>query len=179
MGKIANKLDDNGIPYMVIGGQAVLFHGEPRFTRDIDITLGIGIKELDVIYCLLDDLKLRILVENPGEFVETTMVLPVIDGDTGMRVDFIFSFTDFERSAVKRAVEVSTNAGKIRFAAVEDLIIHKVFSGRARDIEDARSIILKNPTFDIEHVKHWLEKFDDELCEDFSMRFDEILKSID
>jgi len=29
---------------MVIGGQAVLLYGEPRLTRDIDITLGIGVE---------------------------------------------------------------------------------------------------------------------------------------
>ncbi len=38
---IGTALDRAGIPYMVIGGQAVLVHGEPRLTRDIDITLGV------------------------------------------------------------------------------------------------------------------------------------------
>ena len=32
---------------MVIGGQAVLLYGEPRLTRDIDITLGVGVRELN------------------------------------------------------------------------------------------------------------------------------------
>ena len=35
--KIAITLDKKGIPYMVIGGQAVLVYGEPRLIRDIDI----------------------------------------------------------------------------------------------------------------------------------------------
>ncbi len=39
--KIGLALDENAIPYMVIGGQAVLLYGEPRLTRDIDITLGV------------------------------------------------------------------------------------------------------------------------------------------
>ncbi len=39
---IAQGLDARGLPYMVIGGQAVLLYGEPRLTRDIDITLGVG-----------------------------------------------------------------------------------------------------------------------------------------
>ena len=39
---IAQSLDRRGIPYMVIGGQAVLLYGEPRQTRDIDVTMGIG-----------------------------------------------------------------------------------------------------------------------------------------
>jgi len=31
---------------MVIGGQAVFLYGEPRMTKDIDITLGMGIDGL-------------------------------------------------------------------------------------------------------------------------------------
>ncbi len=38
---IAKALDELGLPYMIIGGQAVLIYGEPRLTRDIDITLGL------------------------------------------------------------------------------------------------------------------------------------------
>jgi hypothetical protein len=34
---------------MVIGGQAVLLYGEPRLTKDIDITLGEGIESLEKI----------------------------------------------------------------------------------------------------------------------------------
>jgi hypothetical protein len=34
---------------MVIGGQAVLLYGEPRLTRNIDITLGIDVNELEKV----------------------------------------------------------------------------------------------------------------------------------
>ncbi len=37
--QIASALDKAGIPYMVIGGRAVLLYGEPRLTKDIDVTL--------------------------------------------------------------------------------------------------------------------------------------------
>jgi hypothetical protein len=36
---IAWGLERLGIPYMLIGGQAVLLYGEPRLTRDIDTLL--------------------------------------------------------------------------------------------------------------------------------------------
>ena len=47
--KIAKELNKFRIPYMVIGGQAVLLYGEPRLTKDIDITLGEGIESLEKI----------------------------------------------------------------------------------------------------------------------------------
>ena len=35
--KIVEQLEKAGIPYMVIGGQAVLVYGEPRLTKDKDL----------------------------------------------------------------------------------------------------------------------------------------------
>ena len=40
--RIGRQLDASRIPYMIIGGQAVLLYGRPRLTRDIDITLGVN-----------------------------------------------------------------------------------------------------------------------------------------
>ena len=39
---IALALREGGVPYMVIGGQAVLLYGQVRFTRDIDVTLALA-----------------------------------------------------------------------------------------------------------------------------------------
>ena len=49
LAKIANELRKLRIPYMVVGGQAVLLYGEPRLTKDIDITLGVGVDGLPKI----------------------------------------------------------------------------------------------------------------------------------
>ena len=37
--------------------------------------------------------------------------------------------------------------------------IHKVFAGRPRDLEDVRSILLKNRDIDIAYVPAWLKDF--------------------
>ena len=39
--RIAGELKKADLPYMIIGGQAVLLYGSPRMTKDIDITLGL------------------------------------------------------------------------------------------------------------------------------------------
>jgi hypothetical protein len=41
--RIALGLEKRQIAYMIIGGQAVLIYGEPRLTRDMDVTLGVGL----------------------------------------------------------------------------------------------------------------------------------------
>jgi len=49
---------------MVIGGQAVLLYGEPSLTRDIDITLGIGVNELNKVKRVVSAIGLKILVKD-------------------------------------------------------------------------------------------------------------------
>jgi hypothetical protein len=49
--RISRALKRNNLPYMIIGGQAVLLYGMRRMTRDIDITLGVNIDELESV-CL-------------------------------------------------------------------------------------------------------------------------------
>jgi hypothetical protein len=76
LGRLARTLDEHGVPFMVIGGQAVLLHGEPRLTQDIDLTLGVGPAHLDEVLSACGALELRILPENVREFVRSTFVLP-------------------------------------------------------------------------------------------------------
>ncbi len=42
----------------------------------------------------------------------------------------------------------------------EDLIIHKIFSGRPRDLQDVRTILLKNPDVNFQYIENWLNEFD-------------------
>jgi predicted nucleotidyltransferase len=174
--KIANELNNNNIPYMVIGGQAVLLYGEPRLTKDIDITLGIGIDGLKDINNIIQKLNLKALV-NEG-FVQKTMVLLAIDEKTGIRVDFIFSFSLYEKQAIKRAPDIKFGNTIVKFASLEDVVIHKIIAGRARDIEDVRSIILKNSDYDTKYIVRWLEEFDKSLNEKFLKVFQKIVKEI-
>lgn len=43
--RLAQALTQAHVPYMIIGGQAVLLYGDPRLTRDIDVTLGIEVDQ--------------------------------------------------------------------------------------------------------------------------------------
>jgi len=176
--KISRELKRASIPYMVIGGQAVLLYGEPRLTRDIDIALGIGVNELGKVKKIIPPMSLKILVKNDKEFVERTMVLPTIDKKSGIRVDFIFSFSPYERGAIERAKDIKMGRTLVKFASLEDVVIHKVISGRGRDIEDIKSILLKNPGYDSDYIARWLKEFDHSLGENFLEIFTNIEKEI-
>lgn len=174
----ARELSNHNIPYMVIGGQAVLLYGEPRLTKDIDITLGIGIDGLDKIKSIVESLNLKSLIPDADGFVQKTMVFPVIDERSGIRVDFIFSFSPYEKQAIDRANEIEIGNVAVKFAALEDVIIHKIIAARARDLEDVRSILLKKPDYDVGYIEKWLAEFDKSLDEDFGKTFKGIVEQL-
>lgn len=176
--RIAAALGFEDIPYMIIGGQAVLYYGEPRFTKDIDITLGVDTSAIGKILSLTSKLKLTILVNNTEDFVNKTMVLPTVDSSTGIRIDFIFSYSAYERQAIKRAKSVKFDDTQVSIASLEDVIIHKIIAGRPRDIEDVKTILLKNPGFDRAYIIHWVKQFDKSLGEGFLETFKEIEKEL-
>lgn len=158
--RLAAAFKNTGIPYMVIGGQAVLLYGEPRFTRDIDVTLGIGAEDLDRVLSICKKIGLRPLTKNVASFVSETMVLPAVDSKTQIRVDFVFSFTPYEAQAIQRNRKVKMGSQKICFASPEDVIIHKIFAGRPRDHEDVKSILLSQHRLNGRYIEKWLKEFD-------------------
>jgi len=160
LARLAAALDRHGIPGMVIGGQAVLLYGEPRLTRDIDVTLGVGTDRLAAVLELLPEVPLRALPVDLEAFVHRTMVLPALHEATGIRVDLVFSFTPYEQEAIARARSVMLGGQAVRFASPEDVIIHKVFAGRPRDLEDAATIVRNQPDLDRAYIRRWLEQFD-------------------
>jgi hypothetical protein len=161
LGRLARALDGAGIPYMVIGGQAVLLHGEPRLTRDIDVTLGIAATGLAKVRQAVEKTGLRPSVSDVESFVRRTNVLPLTDEPTAIRVDLIFSLTPYESEAIRRAVGVTFDRTTVRFAAAEDLIIHKLVAGRPRDLEDVGGVLARRPSLDEAYLDKWLAAFHD------------------
>ena len=68
---------------------------------------------------------------------------------------------------------------EVNFASPEDLIIHKIFAGRSRDIEDVRTVLLKNPDIDVEYIRKCLKEFDlFSEKKEFLKTFEEVKKEI-
>lgn len=145
---------------MLIGGQAVLLHGRPRLTEDIDITLAADPTRLSEVLQVCAALRLRTLPEDVEAFVRQSFVLPVLHDETGIRVDFIFSTTPYERQAIDRAVTVQLAGESVPFATAEDLIVHKLFAGRPTDLEDAATVVRrKGADLDWRYVERWVGEF--------------------
>lgn len=169
---LAEALAAAGIPYMVIGGQAVLIHGDPRLTRDIDITLGVSTDRFDSVMAALRPLPLQALPADPAKFAQETMTLPLLYSPSKIRVDLIFSFSPFEREALLRARPHSVGSALVNYVGAEDLVVMKVVAGRPRDLADAESILRRNPDLDRTAIRERLEMFRGVLDQDPVAKFD-------
>lgn len=157
---ITRELRRRHIPFMHIGGQAVLLHGMPRFTQDIDVTLARGPEDVATIVAACTALGLEPLVEDLASFARETFVCPLRDRASGIRVDLILSTTPYEHAAIGRAVEVDIGGERVPFASAEDLILLKLFAGRARDLEDAGSVVdRQGPRLDWRYLERWAAEF--------------------
>ena len=111
--RLAVALDAARLPYMVFGGQAVLLYGEPRLTRDIDITLGVDTSQAASVLRMIEKLGLRILVDNVDQFLSQTFVLPGL-GPGIQRPHRLRVLVDGVRAASHRARQACADSAASR-----------------------------------------------------------------
>jgi hypothetical protein len=174
--RIASVLDQQSVPYMVIGGQAVLVHGEPRLTKDIDITVDLEPFNPEPLLRLVTQLGLKVLVSNPEAFLKETFVLPAIDTESGIRIDLICLLSQYEREAIQRGIRVPLGETTVNFIGLEDLVVHKIIAGRPRDIEDVRVILAKNKHANFTYIRSCLGQHDEGLGTDFLDRLEKVIR---
>jgi len=130
---------DRAWGFCFIGGLATLRWGEPRLTRDIDLTI---LSEFGREEPIVDDLLQRFSsrLRDAREFaIENRVVL--LRASNAIPIDVALGGLDFERRTVERASEWQTGDALLLTCSAEDLIVHKVFAGRDRDWADVVGII--------------------------------------
>jgi len=86
---LTRRLSANRVSFMLIGGQAVLLHGRPRLTQDIDVTLGVCPDAWRVVQGICAELSLQPLARDIESFVRETFVLPARHEPTALRVAIV------------------------------------------------------------------------------------------
>lgn len=149
---LAAILDQNEIPYMVIGGMANACWGEPRATIDIDVTVWVTEAARNDVITLLQK-HFRSRTAEAEQFVQKTRVLPLMS-DSGVPIDIIFGLLPYEEEAINRAVIREIAGTPVRVCTAEDMILHKIISTREQDLKDARRIIQhQNGRLDLDYLE--------------------------
>jgi len=159
-GKIAKKLEENQISYMLSGSLAMSYYTTSRMTRDIDIVIHLQAADIDKFITIFENFYLHkpTIIEE----VKQQGMFNVIDNNSGFKIDFILmKNTEYSKLAMSRKQSFEDINGKVWVIAIEDLIIAKLkwiqilFSERqAKDIEN----LLQNPTIDHDYLQYWIKK---------------------
>ena len=146
------------IPYAIIGGLAVQRWGQPRLTRDVDLTMLLEPgREEATLREIVAAFPPRI--EDAVAFALAHRVLPV-DVPGGSEADLSLGLPGYEEHAVARAVPYDLGGGRqVRLCSAEDLIVHKALAGRPQDVLDIEGIVARQgKALDVAYLRRWLDE---------------------
>lgn len=135
-------LTERGIPYAIIGGLAAQRWGEPRFTRDVDLTI--------LLTPGAEAAALRELVATfPGRLPDAVAFalehrVLLVTVPEGCEADISLGLPGFEEQVIARAAPYDLGEGRqVRLCSAEDLVVYKAVAGRPRDLEDIEGIVAR------------------------------------
>lgn len=138
--RLVSQLEEQGVRYALVGGVAMAFYTEPRFTRDIDLL--VDPEDFD---------KTKGILERDGYFesaspwtfrnvaIKLYRFLKVVNEEDGMLIDILVAKDEEVRKIIQNAVVAESKEGKVMLANKKDLIWLK----RARDSKQDQADIEK------------------------------------
>jgi Nucleotidyl transferase of unknown function (DUF2204) len=125
--------------WYLFGAQAVIAHGVPRLSADVDVTLEMTPHEPADFAGEMSKAGFDLIVNDP-EFVSRTRVMPFVHRATAMPLDVVLAGSGLEKEFLDRARRVDLGGVTIPLIDLDDLMIAKILAGRPKDIEDARAL---------------------------------------
>jgi len=143
--------------FCIIGGMALLRWGDPRFTRDVDVTLlsGFGHEEQFITPLLASGYRGRIA--DAAGFALRNRVL-LLQSPNGVPIDIALGGLPFEEVVVERSSLCEYAPGcALRTCSAEDLIVLKLFAFRPQDVLDVETIAIRQEgALDWGHIERHL-----------------------
>lgn len=120
--KIVKVIEANNFKYALVGGVALAFHDQPRFTKDIDLLL--IPEDIDNFTDVLSKLGFFISA-TPWTFKNTNMTLHrfiKIEGNDHLQLDVLTANSERSQQIIRNTLDAESEYGTVRVASIEDLI---------------------------------------------------------
>jgi hypothetical protein len=140
--ELQRYLESCGHAFCFIGGIAFQRWGEPRVTRDLDVTVLVEFgHERPVLETILKRYQPRI--PDPIGFALQARVL-LLQDLSGHGIDLAVGGMPYEHRLIDRSSLWGTpGASSIRTCSAEDLVVLKAFAGRPQDWIDVEKVIIR------------------------------------
>jgi len=101
----------------------------------------------------------RARISTAKEFALARRVL-LLAASNGVGLDLALGITSFEATTVDRSSLYEFGPGFVfPTCSAEDLLVHKCFAGRERDLADAEQVLIRNrKTLDFNYIRYWLKE---------------------
>jgi len=132
----------HGVRYLVVGAYAVVFHAQPRFTKDIDLFIKADPANAQATYAALASFSAPLQGIRPEDFAERGSFFRFGRDPHGFDILPDLPGVDFEAAWERRMVGVIDPVSGLEafFISAPDLIASKLAAGRPQDIADAAAI---------------------------------------
>lgn len=135
------QLLEAGIEFIVIGGYAVIYHGYPRTTDDLDIWINNNDENKERLLAFLTTVGID--VDDLRHLQQLDFRQPRVFhiGDLPERIDFLTQVQGLDfNEAAKVQVYFNIEGVKVPLLHVEHLIINKLLSDRLQDKADVEEL---------------------------------------
>lgn len=143
---VLERLD---IPYMVVGGFAAIFYGEPRLTIDVDIVVDMKPGHVRPFVAAFPIPDYYASEEGVHDSLQRRYPFNVLQPVTGAKVDLVPLPSDpFSRAAFQRRqrLEYDNVGNTATFIIPEDIILAKLIAfqktGSDKHLKDARGVLV-------------------------------------
>jgi hypothetical protein len=158
---VVDVLERLGIPYMVVGGFAAIFYGEPRLTLDVDIVVDIKWEHIHPFVAAFPIPNYYLSEEGIRDSLQRRYPFNVIQPSTGAKVDLVplprdsFTLAAFQR---RQRMEYDREGHTAFFITPEDIVLAKLIAfretGSDKHLRDARGVVMSQwGTLDLEAIR--------------------------
>lgn len=156
---VCEFLNKNSIDYVIVGGFAVLFYGNPRTTMDIDYVIRIADENIPELIKFLqqngfhaDEYDMRAAFKEGSHCT-------VEDKETMFRLDIKGVYSEMDERALRNKRMVKLDETVVWIASPEDTIVNKLVFAREQDLKDALGIFVRQyDALDVDYLEETAKK---------------------
>ena len=158
VGRLADRFDEDGLPYAMGDALALGAWGVPRTTTDVDVSVFVSERELNRLLdsveragAVVDRAKAHRSVARAGLFV-------AFFGRT--RIDLFIAHHPWHAEMQRRRVSLPTPDGQPRwFLSLEDTALARLLYARPKDVLDLeRLFAVQAGHIDLAYLRQWLPR---------------------
>jgi hypothetical protein len=127
------------IKYLVVGGYAVIYYTQPRYTKDIDVWVIPELNNAERVHRALKDFGAPVGKISPDDFTDRSMILQI--GVPPVRIDIMIDVENVSfLRAWKKRKRGYFGSIPVHYIDFDSLLAVKKKAGRAQDLVDVANM---------------------------------------